>query len=323
MKAIVYHEYGFPDVLRLHEVAKPIPAEDEVLVKIEAASVNPAEWHAMRGKPFLARMDRGVFKPKYPILGADIAGRVLQVGQRVTMYKPGDEVFGRSQFGGFAEYVCIPKNRLALKPTNLSFESAAAVPLGALTGLQGLRKGHIQPGQKVLINGASGGIGTFTVQIAKSFGTNVTGVCSTRNLDMVRSIGADHVIDYTQDNFKQSGQRYDLIIDTVGNLTVADCKRLLNPNGNCVVLGFEDMGRLFQVMVLGTWTSKTGNQKISLINATTNTEDLTFIKHLIEAGKIVPIIDRCYPFSEIPEALRYLGTRRARGKVVISLNKTY
>ena len=320
MKAIVYEEYGSPDVLELRDVGKPTPKEDEVLIKVEAASVNPAEWHGLRGTPWMARLETGFLRPKHPILGADIAGQVEVVGRNVTQFKPGDAVFGRSYFGGYAEYVCVPEERLALKPVNLSFDEAAAVPLTAVTGLQGLRKGQIQSGQKVLINGASGGIGTMTVQIAKSYGAEVTGVCSTRNLDLVRSLGADYVIDYTQEALAQTGQRYDLVIDAVGNLTVADYTQLLRLNGICVVLGFEDPGRLYQVIFKGMWVSMTGSQKIKLMNANVNKKDLEFVKELIEAGKVVPVIDRSYPFREIPEALRYLGKKHARGKVVIAMN---
>ena len=252
MKAIVYTKYGSPDVLQLKEVEKPTPKDNEVLVKVHAASANPADWHLMRAEPFLARLENGLLKPKNTKLGADIAGRVEAVGRNVTQFQVGDEVFGGmplNELGGFAEYVCAPEELLALKPAKLTFEQAAAVPLAAFTALQGLRdKGQIQPGQKVLINGASGGVGTFAVQIAKSFGTEVTGVCSTRNLDMVRSIGADHVIDYTQEDFTKNGQRYDLIFDAVGNRSVSDYKRALSPNGICAVAGFTTLSRLFQVM---------------------------------------------------------------------------
>src|SRR6266496_293318 len=324
MKAIVNTTYGSPDVLQFKDVEKPSPTDDEVLIKVHAASVNAADLHFLRADPFLIRFMSGLLKPKTTILGADIAGRVEAVGKNVTQFKPGDEVFGDISgcgWGGFAEYVCASEDALALKPTNLSFEEAAAVPLAAFTALQGLRnKGQIQPGQTVLINGASGGVGTFAVQIAKSFGTEVTGVCSTRNLDMVRSIGADHIIDYTQADFTKNGQRYDLIFDAVGNRSVSDCKRALTPNGMCAVAGFTTLSHLFQVIVLGAWVSRTGRKKIGLMEtANPNKKDLLFIKELLEAGKVVPVIDRTYPLSEVPEAIRYLEEGHAQGKVVITV----
>ena len=317
MKAIVYTKYGSPDVLQLKEVEKPAPRENEVLVKIYAASTNAADWHLMRAEPFLARLENGLLKPKNTKLGADIAGRVEAVGRNVTQFQVGDDVFGGmplNELGGFAEYVCANEDALALKPARLKFEQAAAVPLAAFTALQGLRdKGQIQPGQKVLINGAAGGVGTFAVQIAKSFGTEVTGVCSTRNLDMVRSIGADHVIDYTQEDFTQTGQRYGLIFDAVGNHSVSDYKRALSTNGICAVAGFTSLSLLFQVMLLG-------GKKIGMMEtAKGNKKDLLFIKELLEAGKVVPVIDRTYPLSDVPEAIRYLETGHARGKVVITV----
>src|SRR6266699_156476 len=324
MRAIVYHNYGSPDVLKLEEVEKPTPKDDEVLIKVHAASANAADWHLLRGKPFLVRlMGYGLLKPKNTILGSDIAGRVEAVGRNVKQFQPDDEVFGNVSgcgFGGFAEYVCARENALALKPANLSFEEAAAVPSAGVTALQGLReKGQIQPGQKVLINGASGGVGTFAVHIAKSFGAEVTGVCSTRNVDMVRSIGADHVIDYTQEDFTKNGQRYDLIFDAVGNRSVSDCKRALTPKGRCAVAGFTTLPHLFQVLVLGSWVSRTGSKKIGLMEtANPNKKDLLFIKELLEAGKVVPVIDRTYPLSEVPEAIRYLEAGHAKGKVVIT-----
>ena len=317
MKAIVYTEYGSPDVLQFKDVEKPAPRDDEVLVKVHAASANPADWHLMRAEPFLARLANGLLKPKNTKLGADVAGQVEAIGSNVTQLQVGDDVFGGmplNELGGFAEYVCAPEELLALKPARMTFEQAAAVPLAAFTALQGLRdKGQIQPGQRVLINGASGGVGTFAVQIAKSFGPEVTGVCSTRNLDMVRSIGADHVIDYTQADFTQTAQHYDLIFDAVGNRSVSDYKRALSPNGICSVAGFTSLSRLFQIMVLGG--KKVGMMK----TAKANKEDLVFIKELLEAGKVVPVIDRCYPLAETAEAIRYLETGHARGKVVITI----
>lgn len=319
MKTIEFTKYGSPDVLQLKEVEKSTPTENEVLVKVYAASVNAADWHIMRATPFLARLENGLQKPKNTKLGSDIAGIVEAVGRNVTQFHVGDEVFGSlplNELGGFAEYVCADEDELALKPAGLTFEQAAAVPLAAFTALQGLRdKGQIQPGQRVLVNGASGGVGSFAVQIAKSFGTEVTGVCSTRHLDMVRSIGADYVIDYTKEDFTQTSQGYDLIFDAVGNRSVSDYKRALNPNGICSIAGFTAISKMFQFMLLG------GKQVGSMGTAKGNKKDLLFIKDLLEAGKIVPVIDRCYPLSEVADAVRYLETGHAQGKVVITVSQ--
>ncbi len=326
MKAIVYTQYGSPDVLQLQEIEKPTPKDNEVLVKIMAASANPADWHTMRGEPFLARFVNGLFKPKNPRLGADLAGRVEAVGKNVSQFKTGDEVFGElslSGMGSFAEYICADENAaLTLKPANLTFEEAAVVPLAAFTALQGLRDaGHIQAGQKVLVNGASGGVGTFTVQIAKSYGAEVTGVCSGRNLELVRSIGADHVIDYTKDDFTKTGQQYDLIYCAVGNRTITEYKQALKPQGICVVAGFTSLRYLFEHMILGPRRSKAGGQQVGLMEtAHPNKKDLLIIKELLETGKIKPVIDKRYPLSETAEAIRYLETGRARGKVVITVS---
>jgi len=323
MKAIVYTEYGSPDVLQLKEVEKPTPKVDEVLVKVQAASLNAGDWHALRGTPFLQRLESGFPKPKNPILGADVAGRVEAVGGNVKSFQPGDEVYGDLYwcgFGAFAEYVCVPEKSLALKPDNISFEAAAAVPQAAFTALHALRdQGQVPPGQKVLINGASGGVGTFAVQIAKSFDAEVTGVCSTRNLEMVSSIGADNVIDYTQENFTQNGQRYDLIVDIVANHSLSDLKISLSPNGICVVVGFSTMVHMFKVRLLGPWMSRNGNQRMGMLMPKEDENDLVFMKEMLEAGKVVPVIDRCYPLSETPEAIRYLEEGPARGKVVITM----
>jgi len=314
MKAIIFTQYGSPDVLQLEEVDKPVPTDEQVLIKVHAASANPLDWHTMRGAPFMARFTFGLRKPRSPLLGADVAGRVEALGKTVTRFQPGDDVFGSIGAGSFAEYACANEAILASKPANLSFEAAAAVPVAALTALQGLRdKGQIHPGQKVLINGASGGVGTFAVQIAKSFGTEVTGVCSTRNLDMVRAIGADHVIDYTNEDFTRNGQQYDLIFDAVGNRSVSDLQRALSPDGICAVAGFTTLPRLFQHMFLG-------GKKVGLMDtAKANREDLVFIRELLEAGKVAPVIDKTYPLSEVPEAIRYLEKGHAKGKVVITL----
>ena len=314
MKAILFTEYGSPDVLQYKDVEKPVPGDNEVLIKVYAASANPLDWHSMRGAPFLARVEFGLQRPRDPRLGADVAGRVEAVGKNVTQFQIGDEVFGDIFKGSFAEYACTSEKLLAAKPANSSYEAAAAVPVAALTALQGLRdKGQIRSGQKVLINGASGGVGTFAVLIAKSYGTEVTGVCSTRNLDLVRSIGADHVIDYTKEDFTNNGQRYDLIFDTIGNLSVSGCQRALSPNGICAIAGFTSMFHLFQVMLFG-------GKKVGMMEtAKADKKDLLFIKELLETGKVVPVIDRTYKLNETAEAIRYLETSRARGKVVITV----
>lgn len=322
MKAFFFETYGSPDVLQLKEVEKPAPKDNEVLIKIHAASANPLDWHTMRGEPFLAKLELGLQKPRDPRIGADVAGRVEAVGKSVTQFKPGDDVFGDTFKGGFAEYVCASEDIVALKPTNISFEAAAAVPVAAFTALQGLRdKGQIKAGQKVLINGASGGVGTFAVQIAKSYGTEVTGVCSTRNLALVRSIGADHAIDYTKQDFTRNGQQYDLIFDAVGNRSVSDYQRALSPNGICAIAGFTNLSLLFQHLLLGSWVSKAGSKKIGMMEtAKSDKKDLLIIKELLENGKVVPVIDKNYAeLSDIPEAIRYLETGRARGKVVITI----
>ena len=318
MKAILFSKYGSPDVLQFTDVEKPTPDENQVLVKVIAASANPLDWHRMRGQPFLVRMGEGLRKPKNQKLGADIAGRVDGVGKNVTEFKPGDEVFGVGS-GGFAEYALAGKSKLALKPANLSFEAAAAVPVAAFTALQGLRDtGQIQAGQKVLVNGASGGVGTFAVQIAKAFGAEVTGVCSTPKLDMVRLIGADHVVDYRREDFTRNGQQYDLIYDAVGNRSVSAYRRALSSDGKCVIAGFTSLPRLLEYMILGSLVSKSGGKQIiGQGMASTAQENLLAIKELLETGKVVPVIDRCYPLSETAGAIRYLETGHASGKVII------
>jgi NADPH:quinone reductase-like Zn-dependent oxidoreductase len=314
MKAFVSEKYGPPEMLRIADVEKPGPAADQALVKVLAVSVNPADWRSMRAKPLFARATMGLLRPKHRILGGDIAGRVEAVGSGVTQFQPGDEVYANlldHGNGGFAEYVSVPVEVMALKPANLSFEEAAAVPMAAVTALQGLRHhGEIQAGQRVLINGASGGIGTFAVQIAKSYGAEVTGVTSTRNIGLVGSLGADHVVDYTTTDFFQSGERYDLILDTIGNLSVRDLRRALAEGGKAAVVGFTSVAKLISV-------SLRGGKNIAQVSAHLTAADLEFLSNLIEAGKVRPQIDRRYPFAEIPAAIAYLEQGHARGKVVV------
>lgn len=320
MKAIVSERYGSPDVLELREVEKPTPDENQVLIKVHAASVNAYDWHMLTADIFLVRLGAGLFKPKNTRRGADIAGRVEAVGSNVKQFQAGDEVFGCIGSGGFAEYACAKEDLLALKPGGLTFEEAAAAPMAALTALQGLRDmGRIQPGQKVLINGAGGGVGTFSVQFAKYFGAEVTAVCSTRNLDVARSLGADHLIDYTREDFTKNGLRYDLILAVNGYRSIFDYRRALNPKGIYVVAG-GSLAQILQGILLGSRLSKNGGKKMGFFMANLNQKDLGFIKELIEAGKVKPVIDRCYPLREAAEALRYLGEGHTKGKVVITVN---
>jgi NADPH:quinone reductase-like Zn-dependent oxidoreductase len=325
MKAMVNMKYGPPDVLELTEVERPSPKDDEVLLKVHAASVNPADWHLLRGMPYIARLQLGLLKPKERVLGCDVAGQVEALGKNVTMLKPGDEVFGSPfmhGFGAFAEGVCVPEDLLAPKPANLSFEQAAAVPLAASTALQGLRDhGRIEPGHKVLIIGASGGVGTFAVQIAKSFDAEVSGVCSTRNVEMVRSLGADHVIDYTVEDFTRSGhKKYDLIFQLAGTRSPSELRRALTSKGTLVLISGESDGRWIgpvDRIVKAQMLSPFVSQKMASFTVKPNKEDLQFLKELIEAGTLTPVIDRTYSLSETPEAIRYLENGHARGKVVI------
>jgi NADPH:quinone reductase-like Zn-dependent oxidoreductase len=325
MKAIVYRDFGSPDVLRLEEIEKPVPNDNQLLIKVRAVSVNPLDWHYMEGTPYLGRpLAFGFLKPEVTRLGVDYAGTVESVGKNVTEFKPGDEVYG-NKFGSFAEYVVATDKALALKPANLTFEQAASVPVAAVTALQALRdKGRVQPGQKVLINGASGGVGTFAVQIAKSFGAEVTGVCSGRNAEMVRSLGADHVIDYTKEDFTKGEQRYDLILDNVGNRSPLECRRILNPGGIDVIIGGGGVndGRwtgplvgVIKMLVLKRFMT----QEMSMMLADMNRKDLTFLADLFQAGKVKPVIDKTYTLSQLPEALAYLEEGHARGKVVITV----
>jgi len=322
MKAIVYSNYGSPDVLRCEEIEKPAPGDDEVLIKVRAASVNPIDCHFMRGTPYFLRMQLGLRKPKATRLGIDVAGQVEAVGRNVTQLKPGDEVFGSSR-GAFAEYVCARASSLAMKPNNVTFEQAASVPVAGFTALQGLRdKGHLQPGQKVLINGASGGVGTFAVQIAKSFGADVTGVCSTRNADMVRSIGADHVIDYTKEDFTKSDGRYDIILDNIANHRFFECRRVLDSKGTHVGVGGEAGEWMIDALagLAGTLiVSRFVSQNFVVFIGKGSKEDMAILGELMAASKVTPIIDRRYTLSETSEAIRYLEQGHARGKVVITL----
>jgi NADPH:quinone reductase-like Zn-dependent oxidoreductase len=321
MKSIVYTKYGSPDVLQPEKTEKPVSGDNEILVKVKSISVNPADWHLMRGSPFIARFTTGLFKPKASIPGIDIAGSVETVGRNVKEFQPGDEIFGSGNWGGgCAEYACISENRAVLKPANITFEEAAAVPVAAITALQGLRyKGTIQPGQKVLINGASGGVGTYGVQVAKSFGAEVTGVCSTRNIKMVHSIGADQVIDYTKEDFTRNGQTFDFILDTIGNHSLSDYKRALHSGGKCVIIGYTSLGLLFQHMLLGPVISTKKKWAGLMGTARVNKEDLVFLKELLESGKIKSVIDKKYALENTAEAIRYLETGHARGKVIITI----
>jgi NADPH:quinone reductase-like Zn-dependent oxidoreductase len=322
MKAIVQDRYGPPDVLELREIDKPVAEDAQVLVRVHAASANPADWHFMRGVPYIMRPQSGLGKPRNRVLGRDIAGRVEAVGKDVTRFDAGDEVFANVEAGGFAEYTCVSEALLVSKPANLTFEQAAAVPLAALTALQGLRDaGRVQPGQKVLIIGAAGGVGTFAVQIATALGADVTGVCSTRNVELVRSLGADEVIDYTETDFTQSGQKYDLILQLAGTGSPSDCRRALTPKGTLVLSSGESNGRwigpvdrLIKAVILSPFVS----QKLGTFLAKPTQEDLQLLKELIEAGNVRPVIDRTYSLSEAPEAIRYLEEGHARGKVVVT-----
>jgi NADPH:quinone reductase-like Zn-dependent oxidoreductase len=316
MRAFIYEKYGPPETLRMAEVDKPAPNAGEVLVKVLAASVNAADWHVLRGKPLFSRATLGLLRPKHRILGVDIAGQVEAVGSGVTRFKPGDEVYANlldHGYGGFAEYVAVPLDVVSLKPASLSFEEAAAVPMAAVTALQGLRHhGELQPAQQVLINGATGGVGSFAVQLAKASGTEVTAVTSTGNLDLVRSLGADHVVDYATTDFTRSGRRYDLILDTVGNRSVPDLRQALAPGGKAAVTGFTSMRRLLGV-------SLRGGKDIAQVQAHVTSKDLELLSELIAAGKVRPQIDRRYRFADIPAAITYLEQGHARAKVVVAM----
>lgn len=322
MKAIVYGKYGTTAELKLEEVEKPIPRNDEVLIKVHASSINSWDWDLLRGRPFIVRLG-GLLKPKNPILGADIAGRIEAVGPDVKQFRPGDEVFGDVSgcgWGGFAEYVCARERVLTLKPAQMSFEEIAAVPQAAVLALQGLRKkGQLHPKHKVLINGAGGGVGTFAVQMAKAAGAEVTGVDTAKKLEMLLALGADHVIDYTKEDFTRNGQHYDLILDVVCYRSIFDYKRALSPTGTYVMIG-GSMSRIFQLMLLGPWISLFGSKKLGILAHKPNPDDQQYLKDLFEAGQVVPIIDRRYPLSEVADALQYFGEGLPQGKVVIRID---
>jgi NADPH:quinone reductase-like Zn-dependent oxidoreductase len=320
MKAIVYYQYGSPDVLKLEEVQKPAPSDDEVLIKVHAVSINGSDREALIGKPLYARMG-GLRKPGYPILGSDIAGHVERAGKNITQFKPGDEVFGEipGYHGGFAEYACAPENTLARKPAGLTFEEAAAIPQGGVIALNGIReKGQVQPGGQVLINGAGGSAGSFAVQLAKLSGAEVTGVDDTGKMDFLRSLGADHVIDYKRQDFTRIGRQYDLILDLIAHRSVFAYRRALKPNGTAFFVG-GSVATLFQILFLGPWIKRTTGRNIRILMVPQNNKDLISITQLCQEGKVVPVIDRRYPFHEGPEALRYVAEGRARGKVVITM----
>lgn len=320
MKAIVYSEYGPPDVLRLAEVATPTPADDEVLVKVRAASVNRSDWEGLVGKPLYARLG-GLLKPRQPILGSDIAGRVAAAGRNARRFQPGDEVFGLTPDynGGFAEYVCVPEGALALKPAGMTFEEAAAIPQAGVIALQGIRdKGQVRSGQRVLINGAGGGTGSFALQLAKGYGADVTGVDSAGKLEFMRSLGADHMIDYTQQDFTKNGKQYDLILDVIAARSVFAYRRALAPEGSCFVVG-GSLATFFQILLLGPWIRRTASRRIAVLVVRPNPDDMAYMAQLAISGKVVPVIDRRYPLSEVPAALRYLGEGQVRGKVVITV----
>lgn len=321
MRAIVCPKYGSPDVLRLEEVEKPVPKVGEILVKIEAAATNPLDWHFMRGTPYFIRLMSGLFKPKKKGLGVDIAGTIEAVGENVQNFKIGDEVFGdifAFGMGGFSEYVLLPEKAVLTKPSNHSFEEVAGMPVAAITALQSIRdKGQLKSGQKILINGSSGGVGTFGVQIARHLGAEVTAVCSSRNVELVSSLGADKVIDYTQKDFCSGTETYDLIIDNVGNRSISELKKALKPGGTCILIGFTSMGKMAKLMMKGKWVSLVSNKKFKDMTAKANREDLEYLALLMRDGKLKTVIDKSFPLEKTADAIRYLEEGHARGKVII------
>ncbi|MEM7734594.1 MAG: NAD(P)-dependent alcohol dehydrogenase [Deinococcota bacterium] len=321
MNVIEHQHYGPPDVLTLAKAPKPVPKADEVLIKVYAAAANPKDWRKLRAKPFFLRFSEGLFQPKQPLLGADIAGCIEAVGSQVTQFKVGDDVFGDVGVGGFADYVCSPEANIVHKPANVSFEAAAAIPVAALTALQGLRDhGQLQARQHVLINGASGGIGSYAVQLAKLFGAEVTGVCSRPKLEFVHDLGADHVIDYNKSDITRMGQHYDLVFDLVGNMSAAGYTRVLNPEGKAVVAGFSTLSHmLVHVMLLGSLLSRKNRQTVAPMLSTVKQEDLLYMAQLLEQGTITSVIDRCYSLEDTAQAITYLEQGRARGKLIIQV----
>jgi len=326
MKAIVTTEYGPPESLQFREVDPPVPGDGEVLIKVHAASLNAYDWRLLRADPFLVRISgRGFFRPKLPIPGADIAGRIVAIGRNVTNFQIGDDVYGclsECGDGGFAEYVCATEEAVVLKPRSVSFEDAASVPMAGLTALQGLRDtGSIQAGERVLVNGASGGVGTFAVQIARAFGGSVTGVCSTAKVELTRRIGASDVIDYTKEDYTRSGKTYDLILDVAANHSVSDTRRALSPGGRCAVVGFSTLTRLMEVALFGAGNVRKRRQPVRISSMKPNPEDLLFMNTLLESGKVKPLIDRRYPLHELPQAIAYLEQGHASGKVLIIMEE--
>ncbi|MEM7798419.1 MAG: NAD(P)-dependent alcohol dehydrogenase [Chloroflexota bacterium] len=319
MNAFTYERYGSPEELNLSAVEKPTPAAEEVLVKIEVISLNPADWRLLRADPAFMRLERGLFQPKMPVIGGEIAGRIEAVGPSVTRFKPGDLVFGEIGTGGFAEFACAAEEKFELVPSSVSLEAAATVSLAGGAALKALTTfGKIKTGESILINGASGGVGTFTIQLAKHFGATVTAVCSRRNLELVCSLGADQVIDYTQTDFTRTGDSYDLIVDNVGNRSVKELNRILAPGGRCALVGFTTLGHMLQSMARGVWISSRSDKKIGPMAIDPTSEDRAFLGNLLAEGEIVPVIDRRYPFAQMPEALSYLESGRARGKVIVT-----
>jgi NADPH:quinone reductase-like Zn-dependent oxidoreductase len=320
MKAFVNKKYGSPEVLNLEEVCPPSPKDREILVQVKSISINPAEWHSLRANIWLVRLTSGLRVPRNTVLGADIAGTVVAVGDQVTSFQPGDPIMGRAQTGGLAEYTCLPENQATLLPPQVLPEEAAATPLASITALTALRdKGELLAGEKILINGASGGTGTFAVQLARLFGAEVTAVCSSSNAQLVRSLGATHTVDYTRQDFTQAGEGYDLVLDLIGNRSVNDLNRIVKPGGRCVQVGYSDFRRTLGFILKGGWLSRTTSKRFIVMNAQTKTEDLASISQLISEKKIKPVIERRYSFTETPQAFDYLGTRRAKGKIVVSL----
>ncbi|MEM6841001.1 MAG: NAD(P)-dependent alcohol dehydrogenase [Bacteroidota bacterium] len=320
MKAFVNKEYGSPEVLNQEEVCPPAPKDREILVQVKSISINPAEWHSLRANIWLIRLASGLRNPRNTVLGADIAGTVVAVGDQVTSFQPGDLVMGRAQLGGLAEYTCLSENQATLLPPRVAPEEAAATPLASITALTALRdKGQLLAGEKVLINGASGGIGTFAVQLARLFGAQVTAVCSSPNIELVRLLGATHTIDYTRQDFTQTGQTYDLVIDLIGNRSVNDLNRIVKPGGRCVLVGYSNFRQMLGFILKGSWLSTTTTKSFMVMNAQTKTEDLACISQFMSEKKIRSVIDRRYAFAEIPQAFNYLGTRRAKGKIVVSV----